>query len=386
MLKSGQSWLLFAAFITTVLISPHGAQAGPLRDLFKNDLEDIPNTEKLRHHERQSHVELESALAHEARGDSGKALSMHKAIVRNYPLSSAASTSQFKIGVLYNARNKPGKAFDAFQEFIENYTGNPAFSDALRYQYQIAKAGQKGNFKKMILGVIPRKTQTSDLLKWHGKIISNAPHSEYAPLSQFAIAEIYESEKKTSMAIAAYQALVDKYPDHPKSSESQFRIGAISNSEIKRGSQDHGNITAARDAMEDVIVAYKNSERAEQARKALAQFDLIEADRLYEIGRFYEAQKQYRSAAIYYQKVLKFPGSRHIPDARQRHASLLLKISPPQTNKAQSEATPDNSSRYNKLQNLSQIFRIRKKSEPLNDTLRGSTAPPIVTETSNPQS
>ena len=384
MLPSGYSWRLFAALTTTALIYLHQAQSGPIRDLFKNDLESIPNSENLLKQEKQSRVELESALAHEARGNSGKALSMHKDIVRNYPLSSAASTSQFQIGVLYNAAEKPGKAFDAFQSFIENYTGNPAFIDALRYQYEIAKAGQKGNYKKMILGVIPRKTQTSDLLKWHGKIINNAPHSEYAPLSQFAIAEIYETEKKTAMAIASYQALVDKYPSHTTSAEAQFRIGSISKREINRGSQDHGNITSARDAMEDVIVAYKDSERAEQARKALAQFDLIEAQRLYEIGRFYENQKQYRSAVVYYQKVLKFPGSKYVTDAKQRHSNLLLKISPQKPNNAQSEAPAPDQPKYTRLQSLTRKLRFTKDREPVPGPPTGNKTP--SSDTSNPQS
>jgi outer membrane assembly lipoprotein YfiO len=362
----------------------HSAEGGRLLDLFKNDLQRIPNSENLLQQEKQARAELENALKHESQGNTGQALSIHKAIVRDYPLSSAASTSQFKIGALYNSQDKPEKAFDAFQKFIENYTGNPAFSDALRYQYEIAKAGQKGKFKKMILGVIPRKTQVSDLLKWHGKIIDNAPHSEYAPLSQFSIAEIYQSEKKTSMAIGAYQALVDKYPNHPKSSEAQFRIGSISTSEINRGSQDHGNITSARDAMEDVIVAYQDSERAEQARKALAQFDLIEAGRFYEIGRFYENQKQYRSAVVYYQKVLSFPGSKHIGDSKQRHAALLLKISPTKTNDAQSEASPAKQTISKKLRSVTQKLKIRPDKEPIVNTPPGSqTSDP---NPSNPQS
>jgi outer membrane protein assembly factor BamD len=331
MLFRGSHRHFYAALIASVAIFTSSSQSGPIRDLFKNDLESIPDSEKLLKQEKQSALELSRAMNHESRGDTRKALSIHKAIVRDYPLCSAASTSQFKIGELYKIAGKHNKAFDAFQQFIENYTGSPFFSDALRYQYEIAREGQGGNSTKMILGIIPRKTQTSDLLKWHGKIISNAPHSGYAPLSQFAIAQIYESEEKTAMAIAAYEALVDKYPKHPKSAEAQFKIGAISRSEINRGSQDFGNITSARDAMEDVIVAYKDSERADQARKALAQFDLIEADRLYEIGRFYEKQQQYRSAIVYYEKVLKFKSSSHLADAKQRHASLLIRMAPPKT-------------------------------------------------------
>ncbi|MFP6874024.1 MAG: outer membrane protein assembly factor BamD [Verrucomicrobiales bacterium] len=289
------------------------------------------------------------------------------------------------MGMLYRAQGKPEKAFDAFQKFIANYTGNPAFSDAVRYQYEIAQAGLAGNYKKKIFSIIPRKTQVSDLLKWHGKIIANAPHSEYAPLSQFAIAEIYDKDKKTSMAIAAYQNLVDKYPRHPKSAEAQFRIGDISKREINRGSQDHANITSARDAMEDVIIAYENSDRAQQARNALVQFDLIEAARFYEIGRFYENRNQYRSAIIYYQKVIKFPESKHHDDARQRHADLLRRITSSKTAASPAKANTTRQILPLKLKGFARKLKVRTKPETAETTPPGTAPSSANLAPANPQ-
>ena len=56
------------------------------------------------------------------------------------------------------------------------------------------------------------------------------------------------------------------------------------------------------------------------------------------IKRFYENQNQYRSAIIYYQKVMKFPGSKHLAEARQRHADLLIRIAPLKTASPQVKA------------------------------------------------
>ncbi len=384
MLYPGSARLFFPIFAITCSLFIHSAD-GRFFDLFKNDLNRIPDSADLLRQENQSRADLDKALNYESQGNIGKALSLHKAVVRYYPLTTAASKSQFKIGVLYRAQEKPGKAFDAFQKFIETYTGDPAFSDAVRYQYEIAQGGQAGDYKKKIFSIIPRKTQVSDLLKWHGKIIANAPHSEYAPLSQFAIAEIYEKDNKTSMAIGAYQALVDKYPRHQKSADAQFKIGAISKSEINRGSQDHANITSARDAMEDVIVAYQDSDRAQQAHEALAQFDLIEASRLYEIGRFYENQNQYRSAIIYYQKVMKFPGSKHLAEARQRHADLLIKIAPLKTATPQVKAGEPRQPVPVKLKDFARKLRILTKPVTTETTLPKAATPPVNPTTANPQ-
>jgi outer membrane assembly lipoprotein YfiO len=383
MLYTGFTRRFFSIVAIACSLLIHSADAR-LFDLFKKDLERIPDSADLLRQENESRADLNKALNYESQGNIGKALSLHRTIVRYYPLATAASKSQFKIGLLYRAQEKPTKAFDAFQKFIETYTGDPAFSDAVRYQYEIAQGGQAGDYNKKIFSLIPRKTQVSDLLKWHGKIITNAPHSEYAPLSQFAIAEIYEKEDKTSLAIGAYQALVDKYPRHLKSAEAQFRIGAISKSEINRGSQDHANIQSARDAMEDVIVAYQDSDRAQQAREALAQFDLIEASRLYEIGRFYENQSQYRSAIIYYKKVIKFPGSKHLADARQRHADLLLKIAPSKTTIPQVNPGESNRPVPAKLKDFSRKLRIRTGPAATQTTSPEVAAPQVNPATANP--
>ena len=136
--------------------------------------------------------------------------------------------------------------------------------------------------------------------------------------------------------------------------------------------------------MEDVIVAYQNSDRAQQAREALAQFDLIEAARLYEIGRFYEDQTQYRSAIIYYQKVIKFPGSKHLVDARQRHADLLLKITPP--NKTIPKVDPDQSRQPIpvKLKALARKLKVLTRPVATETISPATIAPPANPPSSTP--
>ena len=106
---------------------------------------------------------------------------------------------------------------------------------------------------------------------------------------------LYQKDKKISLAIASYQKLVDKYPNHKLSPEAQYRIGDIARKQINLGSRDAANITHAKNAMEDVIVAYENSPRAKEAEIALKQLSSMEETQYYETGIFYEKQNQLRS-------------------------------------------------------------------------------------------
>ena len=299
------------------------ANALPFVDLFAKDLERVPASAELRQQEDAARGKLNEALEYEASGRTKKALTGHRSVVRKYPLTTAAAMSQFKIGELNQRQGNYNDAFDGFQDFIDNYKGSSAFPQAIRAQYEIAQAGQNGDYKSKVLGFIPRTVQNSELLEWYGKIIENAPFSDFAPLAQFDIGLIYEDDDDDARAIAAYQALVDKYPKHPKASEAQFRIGAIGKASVESGNQNIASLASARGAMEDVLVAYQDSAEAQEARAAIQQFDMVEAEKMFKIGKFYEKQKKFRSAAIYYKKVAAVTASPLAGEAQERLDTLL---------------------------------------------------------------
>ena len=317
--------LLAHAFFFALSISSSHAK---ILDYFKKDLSKVPSKEKLKEQEPLAKKRFEQALIYEKKGMKVRAISQYQYIVKNYPFTSAAPTSQFKLAESLMEKGKLKKAFPSFQDFVDKYKSSPLYIKAIQNQYKIARSAQEQNRKHKIF-FLPKKFQPSDLLEWFTSIIDNAPFSSLAPLAQFAIAELHEGDDKPSMAISAYQALVDKHPKHPKSPEAQFRIGEIARRKIEAGSRDHANIVAARNAMEDVIVAYEDSPRAKEAKEALARFNSIEARQFYETGQFYEKQNQLRSAVIYYEKASKVQDPK-VRTAALKKLQLIQSKTPPQ--------------------------------------------------------
>ena len=300
MTKSQLRLILFLAHCFFFLCATPSSHAKIL-DYFKKDLSKVPTKEKLTAQEPLAQKKLGQALNYEKNGMKSKAVSQYQYIIKNYPFTSSAPTSQFKLAEHFMEKGKLKKAFSSFQDFVDKYKSSPHYIKAIQSQYDIARSAQAQNSNHKVF-FLPKKFQQSDLLEWFTSIIDNAPFSSLAPLAQFAIAELYQADEKPSLAISAYQSLVDKHPNHPKSPEAQFRIGEIARQKIEAGSRDHANIVSARNAMEDVIVAYENSPRAKEAKIALAKFEIIEAKQFYETGLFYEKQNQLRSAVIYYEK------------------------------------------------------------------------------------
>lgn len=305
----------FACFAAAVLVP---SNSWGFLSFFEKDYQNAPNNAQLQQQEAAAKVKLAEA---QAEGSSGKAINIYKKIVQEYPLTTTAALSQYNVGTIYKEQGDFIKAFDNFQIFVESYKGSSAFASAVQSQFEITQAGQNGEFKEAFLG-IPRKLQPSELLEMYGKVIANAPFSKYAPLAQFQIAEVYQNDGKAREAIAAYQKLVDDYPKSKKAPEAQYRIGAIGVNALERGSQDPAKVDKAKEAYNDLLIQFPDDERAKAARAGITKLTAGEAKKSYEIGSFYEKQKRYHSARIYFEKVAQVPESPYCEKAKEKLASL----------------------------------------------------------------
>ncbi len=289
-------------------------------DFFDKDLQNAPVGEEMQRQEGLARGMVDEAAALET-SNPDKARNIYRDVVKKYPLTATAGLAQYQVGVLYRGEGKHIKAFGAFQDFVDNYKRSAAFASAVQAQYEIARDGQAGSVKDKFMG-IGRRLQPSELLDFYTKIIANAPYSEYAPLSQFAIGEVHQEKGEATEAIAAYQKMVDDYPRSPKAAEAQLRIGAIGDEMLKRGNQDAGKVETAKKAYEDLLIQYPDHELAAEARAGIAKLDIGSAAKAYDIGRFYEKQGRYSSARVYYEQVVAVPDSEYAAKASDRLANL----------------------------------------------------------------
>ena len=71
------------------------------------------------------------------------------------------------------------------------------------------------------------KLGPNETIELYRKVIVNAPYGRFAPLSQFAIAEIHQDQGEKNEAVAAYQTVVDNYPSskkQPRRSSASVRL------------------------------------------------------------------------------------------------------------------------------------------------------------------
>ena len=135
-----------------------------------------------------------------------------------------------------------------------------------------------------------------------------------------------EKQGANDAAIQAYQAVVDKFPNEPIAVDAQYQIGYIWFTASQLGTNDAAAANNAKTAFQDFLFHYPKSEKAAQARKNLDILEHKQTNNSFKVAKFYDKQKYYRAAVIYYNEVIRQqPGSEESNKAKKRIDQLRAK-------------------------------------------------------------
>jgi outer membrane protein assembly factor BamD len=262
------------------------------------------------------------ASSYDEAGATQQAIAAYRQFMKAAPASPLASKAQYRIAELYEAADDYSKAFDAYQTLISRYPDTPEFEKAVTRQVLIANAFLAGRKLKFLgMEIVPSTDRAEQMF---ASIIKNAPFSKNAPIAQFNLGLTYEKQGKLKEAAGAYQTILDKYPASSIADDALYQIGYIYMQVGRSGkSQDLSSLVVAKNTFEDFLLQYPNSEKAAQARENLVSIGGKESGDLLAIAQFYDRYKNYRSAAIYYNDVIRRqPGTKQAEFARNRIETL----------------------------------------------------------------
>ena len=254
--------------------------------------------------EKNAADQMRKAEAYEAEGDLKSALSAYRVLVKQFGVSGLAPKAQRKVGVLLEKTGDQNKGFDAYSTYLEKYPRGDDFDSVVESMYKIAKMFLDGEKSKRLLG-IPVGGSVDRALEMFGVILRRAPYSKWAPVAQFNIGQAYERQGKYPEAIGAYQAVVTRYPGDAIADDAQYQMGYVLLKEYRDGSYDRSSAQKAREAFEDFVNRYPDSEKVPQARENISALEGGSTKGSLDIARYYERTKQFKAAVIYYNDVIK---------------------------------------------------------------------------------
>ena len=262
---------------------------------------------------------------YEANGDYKRAGASYRLLVRRFPRSDIAATAQFKSGQMLEKEGKLQRAFYEYQALVQKYPRSPDFEAALQAQYNIGKAYLDG--KRVDLYGVPTLPSMAKAQEMFQKIVTNAPYSRIAPLAQYGIGQALEKSGSITATVNAYQQVVDRYPNSDVAPNAMYQIAYVYFQASRRTGYDQTAAVRAQESFEDFLLRYPTSEKVPQAQDNLKTLQSLNVENSYGIAKFYDKQKNYRAAYVYYNEVVQQqPDSPEAQRAKQRMDQIRSKV------------------------------------------------------------
>ncbi len=279
-------------------------------------------------------------------GRTGDAISAYRRAIKRFPLAKPAAEAQYRVAELLESTGNMSRAFNAYQTLVTNYPDTPNFERAVSAQVNIANRFLEGK-PQTILGISFGSTATR-AQEMYRAILASAPFSKYAPVAQFNLGLASEKDSKPFEAIAAYQAVMDTYPNSDVVDDAMYQIGYVyMRIGFAEQSQDLSAIISAKNTFEDFLIEFPNSEKAPQARENLTQIANKESGDIFRIAKFYEFSRDLRAAVIYYNDVIRRQpdtedaklAKMRIEELRSEHGDEALRTGPERAETGENLAT-----------------------------------------------
>jgi outer membrane protein assembly factor BamD len=261
----------------------------------------------------------------EKEGNLKRAIGAYKSLVHHHPKDGLAAEALFRSGVLQEQEHDYFKAVESFSQLVRGYPGSSHFDEAIEAHFRIGEIYLSGK-KRKFLG-IAFATSLDRAIAIFANIVRIAPYGKYTARAQFDIGLVREKQGANEAALEAYQAVVDKFPNEPIAVDAQYQIGYIWFRTARAGTADMAAAANAKTAFQDFLFHYPNSEKAAQARTNLALLEHKETTSSFAVAKYYDKQKYYRAAVIYYNEVIRQqPGSTESDRAKKRIDQLRAKV------------------------------------------------------------
>jgi len=256
----------------------------------------------------------QKARSQDEAGRTRPAIRNYDRMATRYPFAPSAAQARLRQAELLEQRGEVVRAFEAYQQFIDRYSGSGKYATVLARQAAMAQSAADGEVRSGFLGLKTRLA-LDRTVKMLEQIRDNAPQSRTASKAQFTVGQLYESRKKPAEAIAAYRRLVRDQPDAPEAPEALFRVGEILLAQADSGNRNQATLDLAREAYEDYLLQYPRHAKNAEARKRLGEIRSLNVKRTFETAAFYERTGQHEAARMYYRDVVKQAGSGDLHDA-----------------------------------------------------------------------
>ncbi len=244
------------------------------------------------------------------------ALREFKKLLKEYPKSFEASESQYYIGLIEEERGNLYEAYLAYQKLIDKYPFSERIKEVVEKEYNIAVKFMSG-YKRKALGVtLPVDNPAIEIFT---KVVENSTYGPLAPKAQYQLGLVLKGVQRYYEAEEAFNKVIANYPESEWVAPAQFQIASCRAALSRSPDYDQGAAGEAKQKFEEFVREHPDAVLSQEAEANISKLNEKEAEANFNTARFYEKQKSYKAAGIYYNFVVdNYPKSPWAAQALER--------------------------------------------------------------------
>lgn len=257
------------------------------------------------------------AKSFEKKKEYDQAIREYRKLLKHYPTSSLAVYAQIAIGENYEKSRDYYSAYKEYKKVLEEYPSYGRIFDIIEREYKIGNIFLTGGKRKLWrFNIVPARDKAVEVFQ---TVIEHAPYSEFAPRAQYLLGECYVRMGKNPEAILEFQKVVEEYGDSEFVDDARFQIGICSYKQSRGANYDQEATDKAISTFSSYIRDYPKSPKVKEAKRKIAELTGRKAQGVFDVAEYYEGQKIYSSARIYYQEVIdRFPESPYARTSKKK--------------------------------------------------------------------
>jgi outer membrane protein assembly factor BamD len=224
-------------------------------------------------------------------------------LIHHYPKAREAPEAQYYVGVLLEEQGEVFAAFKEYQMVVDKYPFSERSSEIVQRQYEIGLKLLDGQAKKTgFVGAFV--WDDYDVVEVFRKVIKNAPYGKWAPAAQYKIG-LYLMEKKLYQeARDEFEKVVNDYPESEWAKGASYQIAIVDAKRSSEAQYDQRVTQYAVKELKDFVETHPDAEFSDNAKQKIQELTEKEAENNFVIAQFYEKQKNFKAAKLYYQSIV----------------------------------------------------------------------------------
>jgi len=271
---------------------------------------------------------MNRARSAEENGHYRRALKLYRKVADRYGKSAFGPEACNRTAQIRLAKRQLPKAFDSYQQIVNNYPNYEKFDFVIAEQYRIASAIADGARGRWLWGMLPGLRQREKAILYFETLISNAPYSDYAPLALMRVSQLHRRHNSKIAALDALDRMINFYPNSILTPDAYLRMGQTFQSLVDGPQYDQASAIDASTYYQDYLILFPKEPEVAKAEQGLDEMKTERATSKIKMAEFYHYKRHnYVAAKIFYNEAITvYPNSPVAHLARERLDKIAPKI------------------------------------------------------------